>query len=81
MKNSKSDHIERYRLIEHGKTIGTGEMMKKINWAYFQHDMANGGYEYLPNRIASDNILHDKKFKFVCNPKYDEYQRGAASTF
>ena len=42
--------------------------------------MAYGDFKDLARRTASDKILRDKAFNIVKNPKYDEYQRGLAST-
>ena len=38
--------------------------------------MTYGDFKDLAKRTASDNILRDKAFNIVKNPKYDEYQRG-----
>ena len=41
--------------------------------------MAYGGFKYLARRRSSDNVLRDKAFNIVKNPKYDGYQRGNTS--
>ena len=41
--------------------------------------MAYGDFKVLTRRTASDNILRDKVFIIVKNPKYGRYQRGLAS--
>ena len=46
----------------------------------FQHDMAHGDFKDLKRRTAFDKVLRDKAFNIAKNPKYDEYQRGLAST-
>ena len=40
--------------------------------------MAYGGFKYLPERTASDNVLRDKVFNIVKKLKYDEYRRDLA---
>ena len=51
-----------------------------LDKACFQHDMAYGKYKDLTKRTQSDKFLKDNAFKIANNPKYDEYQRGLAST-
>ena len=46
--------------------------------ACFQHGMDSGDFKDLLGRAASDNVLCDKSFNNVENPKYDEYQRDLA---
>ena len=41
--------------------------------------MTYGDFKDLAKRTASDNILRDKAFNIVKNPKYDGYQRGRTS--
>ena len=42
--------------------------------------MACGDFKDLAKRTAVDQVLRDKAFNIAKNPKYDEYQRGLAST-
>ena len=51
----------------------------ELGKAYFQHDMAYGGFKDLARRTASDKVLRDKAFNIAKNPKYEGYQRGFAS--
>ena len=51
----------------------------ELDKACFQHDMTYGKLKNLAKRTQSDNVLRDKAFKFVSDPKYDSYQRGLAS--
>ena len=44
---------------------------KELDKAYFQHDMAYGGFKDLVRRTASDRVLRDKSFIFAENSKYD----------
>ena len=37
--------------------------------------MAYGDFKDLPRRIAADEVLRDKVFNIVKNPRYDGYQR------
>ena len=41
--------------------------------------MTYGDFEDLARRTTSDEVLRDKIFNIVKNPKYDGYQRGLAS--
>ena len=41
--------------------------------------MHRGDFKDLTRRKASDEILYDKAFNIVKNPKYDGYLRGRAS--
>ena len=43
--------------------------------------MAYGEFEDLAKRTTFDKVLWDKAFNIAKNPKYDEYQRGAALWF
>ena len=47
--------------------------------ACFQHDMAYGNFKDLNRRTFADNILHDKAFNIVKDPKYDGYQKSLVS--
>ena len=51
----------------------------ELDKACFQHDMAYGKTKDLVKRTQSDNVLKDKAFKIVSDPKYDGNQRGLAS--
>ena len=51
----------------------------KLDKACFQHDMAYGDFKDLTKRTAADNVLADKAFNIVKDPKYDGYQRALAS--
>ena len=53
---------------------------KELDKACFQDDMAYDKYKDLEKRTQSDKALKDKAFEIANNPKYDEYQRGLAST-
>ena len=52
----------------------------ELDKACFQHDMAYGKSKDLVKRTQSDKVLRDKAFKIASDPKYDDYQRGLAST-
>ena len=54
-------------------------LFTKMNLACFQHDIAYGDFKDLTRTTASDNVLRNKAFNIVKNPKYDGYQRGLAS--
>ena len=41
--------------------------------------MAHGDFKDLARRTTSDEVLGDKAFDIVRNPKYDGYQRGLSS--
>ena len=41
--------------------------------------MAHEDFKDLARRTTSDEVLGDKAFDIVRNPKYDGYQRGLAS--
>ena len=51
----------------------------ELDKACFQHDMAYGKSKDLTKRTQSDQVLGDKAFKIVSDPKYNGYQRGLAS--
>ena len=51
----------------------------ELDKACFHYDMACGDFKDLAKRTGSDNVLRNKAFKIVSNPKYDKYQRGLAS--
>ena len=52
----------------------------ELDQACFQHNMAYGDFKDLARKTASYKVLRDKAFNIAKNPKYDEYQRGLAST-
>ena len=62
---------------ETGDTIYINK--NELDKAYFQHDMAYGGFKDLKRRASSDKVLTDKGFNIDKNPKYDGYRRGLAS--
>ena len=41
--------------------------------------MAYGVFKDLKRRIAADNVLRNKAFNIIKNPKYDGYERGLVS--
>ena len=51
----------------------------ELDKACFQHDIAYGDFKDLKRRTFSDKFLRDKAFNIAKNPKYDGYQKGAAS--
>ena len=51
----------------------------EVDKASLQHGMAQGDFQDLTRRAASDKILRYKTFSIEKNPKYDRYQRGLAS--
>ena len=51
----------------------------ELGKACFQYDMAQGDFNYLSKRTASDKVLRDNSFNIAKNSKYDGYQRGLAS--
>ena len=51
----------------------------ELGKVYFQHEIAYGGFKYLPRRATTDKSLHGKAFKIASNPKYDGYQRELVS--
>ena len=48
----------------------------ELNKPSFQHEMAYEGFNDLARRKASDEVLRDKAFNIVKNPKCDRYQHG-----
>ena len=53
-------------------------LSKRIDKAFFQHDMAYGDLKDLTRRTASDKMLLDKEFNIAKNLKCYGYQRGLA---
>ena len=51
----------------------------EIDKVCVQHDMANGDFEDITWRTASDKILRDKAFIIAKDPKYDGYERDLVS--
>ena len=41
--------------------------------------MADGDFQDLPRRLASDKVLRDRTVNFAKNPKNNEYPRALAS--
>ena len=64
--------------IQKFKETGDTEYIykNKLDKACFQHDMAYGGFKYLPLITAADKVLRDKAFNIAKNPKYDGDQQG-----
>ena len=69
------ERIQKYKETGDTKHIYKNELDKTC----FQHGMAQGDFEDLTRRAASDKILRDKAFNISKNPKYDGYERGLAS--
>ena len=69
------ERIQKFKQTGDSRYIYRNELDK----ACFQHDMAYGDFKDLKRRTAVDNVLRDKAFNIVKNPKYDGYQRGLAS--
>ena len=69
------ERIQKFKQTGDSRYIYRNELDK----ACFQHDMAYGDFKDLKRRRAADNVLRDKAFNIVKNPKYDGYQRGLAS--
>ena len=72
----KKERIQRFNEIGDSRCIYLNELDK----ACFQHGMAYGDFKDLNRRTASNKILRDKTFNIAKNSKYDEYQKGLAST-
>ena len=53
-------------------------LSKRIDKAFFQHDMAYGDLKDLTRRTASDKMLLDKTFNIAKNLKCYGYQRVLA---
>ena len=71
------EHLKKNKeRIQKFKQTGNFIYQNELDKACFQHDMANGYFEDLTRRTASDKILRDKSFDFAKNPKYDGFQRG-----
>ena len=52
----------------------------ELDKACFAHDAAYSDSKDLTKRIAADKILRNRAFNIAKDPKYDEYQKGLAST-
>ena len=65
--NKNKERIRKFKETGDAKYIYKNELDK----AWFQHDMAHGGFKDLARRTASDNVLRDKAFDITKNPKYD----------
>ena len=72
----KKERIQRFNEIGDSRCIYLNELDK----ACFQHGMAYGDFKDLNRRTASNKILRDKTFNIAKNSKYDQYQKGLAST-
>ena len=71
------ERIEKFMQTRNTDFIYKSELDK----AYFLHDMAYGKSKDLAKRTQLDNVLTDKAFEIVSNPKYDGYQRRLASIY
>ena len=69
------ERMQKFKETGDTKCIYRNELDK----AYFQHDMAYGGFKDLARRTAADKVLRDKAFNIAKDPKYDGYQRRFAS--
>ena len=47
----------------------------------FRHDMAYGGFEYLPSRTTSDKVLRAKRFNISKNTKFNGYQGSGSVVY
>ena len=47
----------------------------------FRHDMAYGGFEYLPSRTTSDKVLRAKGFNISKNTKFNGYQGSGSVVY
>ena len=61
------ERIQKSKKTRHANYIYKNE----LDNACFQHDMAYGDFKDLKRRTGSDNVLRDKAFNVVKNPKYD----------
>ena len=69
--------MQKFKETEDSRYIYQNQLEK----AFFQHDMAYGGFKDLPRRKASDKLLRYKAFNIAKNPKYDENQRTLLQLF
>ena len=69
------ERIQKLKETEDSRYVYQNELDKACS----QHDIANGDFQDLTRRTASDKILHDKAFDIAKNPKYGGYQKGLAS--
>ena len=72
---TNKEKIEKIMQIGNTNFIDRNELDKPC----FQHYMAYGKSKDLAKRTQSDNVLKDKAFKIVSDPKYDACPRGLAS--
>ena len=70
-----TERIQKFKETGDTSYICKNELEK----ACFQHDMVYGNFKNLKRRTCSDNVLKDKAFNILKNPKYDGYQRGFTS--
>ena len=63
------ERIQKFKETEDTSYIYKNELDK----AYFQHDMAYGGFKDLTKRTAAEKVLRDKAFKIASDQKYDGY--------
>ena len=73
--NKNKERIQKFKETWGSKHIYRNELDK----AWFQHDMAYGGFKDLSRRTNSDKVLKNKAFNIAKNRKYDGYQRGLTS--
>ena len=73
--NKNKERIQKFKETWGSKYIYRNELDK----AWFQHDMAYGGFKDLSRRANSDKVLKNKAFNIAKNRKYDGYQRGLTS--
>ena len=69
------ERIKKIKETGYSKYIYENELDKVC----FQHDVADGDFKDFPRRTAAKEVLRDKAFNIVKNPKYDGYQRRLAS--
>ena len=74
--NRNKGIIKKFNQTENTNFVYRNELDK----AYFEHDMSYGKSKDLAIRTQSDKVLRDKSFEIASDPKYDDCQRGIAST-
>ena len=63
------ERIKKFKETGDSRYIYQNELDK----AWFQHDMAYGGFKDLNRRVTADKVLRDKAFNIAKDPKYDGY--------
>ena len=71
---TKNEH-KNLKKIGYSRYIYQNELDKVC----FQYDIADGYFEVLPRRTASDKMLRNKEFNITKNTKHNGYQSGLAS--